>query len=357
MATGKPTEPMRLGVDAPGALPLPWLGAPLAQARAMQRSHALLLAGPAGVGHLEFAGLLAQAWLCEDREHQPCGRCGSCHLVRQRTHPDLMVVVPEAWRVQLNWLGDDEGKPDAKPSRDIRVEQVRQAIDWSHQTSGRGRGKALLLHPADALNMAAANALLKTLEEPPTGLRLLLTSTDPERLLPTIRSRCQRLRLQLPEPAAAAAWLNRQGLGADAPALLALAGGSPLEALAWRDEGITAAWLADLPLRVARGDAAPFSGRPLPRVIDLLLKLAHDLMAQAGGGVPRFFEASRWPAPVDLAAAVAWQHALLRAARHDEHPWNAALLIESLVTQATAMWPAAPAGPGPRQVASLHSAR
>ncbi len=352
---------MRLGVPEQGGLPLPWLATPLTQAQAMQRSHALLLAGPAGVGHLEFAGLLAQAWLCEapqrQPQHLPCGRCGSCHLVRQRTHPDLLVVVPEATRVQLNWLGDDEGKPDAKPSRDIRVEQVRQAIDWSHQTSGRGRGKALLLHPADALNMAAANALLKTLEEPPAGLRLLLTSTDVERLLPTIRSRCQRLRLDLPTADAAAAWLQQQGLADDAPALLALAGGSPLEALAWRDEGIDAAWLGELPQRVARGDAAPFGGRPLPRVIDLLLKLAHDLLAQAAGGTPRFFAASRWPAPVDIGAAVAWQRALLRAARHDEHPWNAALLIESLVTQATAMWPGPKAGAGSRQAASLHSAR
>ena len=358
MATARP-EAFRLGTDEAGRLPLPWLDSPMAQARALARAHALLLAGPAGAGHLELAGLLAQAHLCETPAEAPCGRCGSCHLVRQRAHPDLLAVVPEAWRVRLGWVGDDEAAPksDAKPSRDIRIEQVRQAIDWSHQTSGRGRGKVLLFHPADALNGPSANALLKTLEEPPAGLRLLLTSTDPERLLPTIRSRCQRVRLALPADEASLAWLATQQLaGTDAKAVLAAAGGSPLEALELAAEGIDAAWLAALPLRIAAGDASPLAGRPLPRAIDLLLKLTHDLQALAAGSTPRFFVDSRWPPAADMAALVAWQKELLRAARHDEHPWNAALLLESLVTQAAALWPATtPPGAG-RRTASLHSA-
>lgn len=358
MATGTPNETATLGVDEDGRLPLPWLAAPLAQARALRQAHALLLHGPAGVGHLEFAGLLAQAWLCEDPARAPCGRCGSCRLVRSRTHPDLLLVLPEAWRARLGWLSEESAgaKAEAKPSRDIKVEQVRQAIDWSHQTSGRGRGKALLLHPADALNGPSANALLKTLEEPAAGLRLLLTSTDPEHLLPTVRSRCQRLRLELPTPEEASRWLEAQGLG-DAAPLLALAGGSPLEALDWAHEGVDAAWLAELPLRLAAGDAAPLAGRPLPRVVDLLLKLSHDLQARAVGAAPRFFIASRWPPAAALPALAAWQRELLRVARHDEHPWNLPLLVQSLVTQATALWPAAspprPARGGP----SLNSAR
>ena len=359
MATASRPEAFRLGTDEPGRLPLPWLDTPMAQARALARAHALLLAGPAGAGHLELAGLLAQAHLCESPAQAPCGRCGSCHLVRQRAHPDLLAVVPEAVRLRLGWVGDDEATPksDAKPSRDIRIEQVRNAIDWSHQTSGRGRGKVLLFHPADALNGPSANALLKTLEEPPTGLRLLLTSTDPERLLPTIRSRCQRVRLALPADDVSLGWLAAQQLSADdARALLAAAGGSPLEALDLAGEGIDAAWLAALPQRIAGGDASILAGRPLPRAIDLMLKLTHDLQALAAGGTPRFFVSTRWPPTADMAALVAWQKELLRAARHDEHPWNAALLLESLVTQAAALWPATtPPGAG-RRTASLHSA-
>ncbi|WP_284620405.1 DNA polymerase III subunit delta' [Aquabacterium humicola] len=355
MATTNPrrNDPLLLGADEQGAWPLPWLVEPMKRAKALQKAHALLLVGQAGVGQLELAGLLAQAHLCEDPTPRgPCGRCAACHLVRRRAHPDLLAVVPEAWRVRLNWLSEDEGgsKSDAKPSKDIRIEQVRQAIDWSHQTSGRGRGKVLLLHPADALNGPSANALLKTLEEPAPGLKLLLTSTDAERLLPTIRSRCQRVQLAAPPSDQAVAWLQAQGV-ADAPLLLALAGGSPLEALDLAAEGFESRLLAELPMLVAAGEAAPFVGRPLPRVIDLLLKLAHDLQARAAGGAPRFFVASRWPAAPDIGRLVDWQKALLRAARHDEHPWNAALLIESLVTQAEALW--AETGTAP----ALHSAR
>lgn len=349
--------PESAGLPMAQRLPLPWLAQPLEQARALDRSHGLLLAGPAGAGHLELAGLLAQAWLCEQPAQAPCGRCASCHLVRQRSHPDLLVLVPEAWRVRLGWLGEDEARPDAKPSRELKVEQVRLAIDWSHKTSGRGRGKALLLHPADAMNAASANALLKTLEEPPAGLRLFLTCTDLEALLPTIRSRCQRLALALPDAASARDWLRRQGMTSP-EALLALAGGSPLEALAWAEEGVDADWLAELPRQLAAGQAVALQGRALPRVLELLLKLCHDLQLRSAGVPPRFYPAdARWPAPADAAALVAWQRTLLRTARHDEHPWNAALLIESLVTQATALWPRSAGGPVPRPPASVHSAR
>jgi len=339
---------MPVGADAQGGLPLPWLEPPLALADSLAKSHALLVHGPAGAGHLELALVIAQGVLCEGRAAasalRPCGRCASCHLVRGRSHPDLLLVLPEALRVQLGWLGDDEGKltkADAKPSRDLKVEQLRDAIAWTQQTNARGRGKVLLLHPADALNAVSANALLKTLEEPPGGLRIVLTSVDPERLLPTLRSRCQRLSLALPAPQLAVPWLAAQGLAAaDADALLAATGGSPLQALAWARDGINADWLNGLPARVAQGDGAQLSGRPLPLVIDLLLKLAHDAMARAAGGNARFFASAGWPADgAELAALVAWQQALLRAARHDDHPWNAGLLLESLVGQAAAAWP------------------
>ena len=363
------TPPLQVGLSPDGQLPLPWLGAPLVAAQALARAHALLIHGPAGAGHLEFSLLLAQAALCEHPDSpqtgRPCGRCASCHLVATRVHPDLLLVLPDALRVKLGWVGDDDSKllkADAKPSRDLRVEQVRQAIAWSQQTSGRGRCKVVVVHPADALNGPAANALLKTLEEPPGALRLLLTSADPERLLPTLRSCCQRLPLALPPVPQAEAWLRAQGL-AEPAALLALAGGSPLEALDWAREGLSPAVLAELPRRVARGDASPLVGRTIPRVVDLLLKLSHDAQVLAVGGAPRFFAAAHLPGGADLAALRAWQQALLRTARHDDHPWNAGLLIESLVTQALAVWPA-PARPGAPHPsarsgpgAPLHSAR
>ncbi len=366
-------QAMQVGIGPDGRLPLPWLDEVAQRAAALGKAHALLIHGPAGAGHLAFGLLLAQAVLCERPaaaplpDHLPCGHCKACHLVTTRIHPDLLILIPDLLRVQLDWVDDEDSKlakGDAKPSKDIRVEQVRLAIAWAQQTSGRGQGKVMLVHPADALNGAAANALLKTLEEPPGRLRLLLTSADPERLLPTVRSRCQRLRLDLPALTQATAWLREHGV-ADPDALLRAAGGSPLEALAWAAEGLTAAWLAELPGRVAAGDASTLAGRAIPRVIDLLLRLSHDVQVQAAGGTARFFDAAQLRPGADLQALRAWQAALLRAARHDEHPWNAGLLIESLVTQAAAVWPQgaarpsrpAEAGWAGRPGASLHSAR
>ncbi|WP_088280705.1 DNA polymerase III subunit delta' [Ideonella sp. A 288] len=340
MATN-PAAPT-LGVDEHGQLPLPWLGDALQRAKALTRAHALLAHGPAGSGHLEFAWLWAQHLLCEEPGQAPCGRCTGCHLVRVRAHPDLLVVLPAALRDSFGWEPDEVGaktRSDAKPSRDIRIAQVRHAIDWARQTPGRGRGKVLVLHPADALNGPAGNALLKTLEEPPASLRLMLTSVDPEQLLPTVRSRCQRLPLPLPPPDQAQAWLAAQGV-ADPACLLALAGGSPLEALALSGEGIDAAWVAALPRAMLAGDARALQGRPVPRVVELLSKLAHDAMASSVGGVPRFFPGSSVVPAADHAAWSAWQRALVRTSRHDGHPWHAPLLIESLVTQASTVWPA-----------------
>ena len=368
-----------LGVQPDGQLPLPWLAGGMAAARQLAGAHALLIHGPAGAGHFELAALLAQSLLCEAAPAgalaTACGRCASCHLVATHAHPDLRMVLPAALRVQRGWTDENDyiaPKGEAKPSRELRIDQVRAAIEWGQQTSGRGRGKVLLLHPADALNLSAANALLKTLEEPPGRMRLLLTSADPEHLLPTVRSRCQRLPIALPPADQARTWLLAQGL--EAPdALLALAGGSPLEALAWSQEGFAPAALAALPRRVAAGDAAVLAGRPIPRVVELLLKLSHDAQVQAAGGVPRFFAAASLPAGADPVALRAWQQALLRVARHDDHPWSAGLLVESLVSQAAAVWPRAPAygpaggsmggsaggsaGAAARAGASLHSAR
>ncbi|HYJ97762.1 MAG TPA: DNA polymerase III subunit delta', partial [Burkholderiaceae bacterium] len=198
-------EPRPVGVAEDGQLPLPWLRDALAQALQLKRSHALLLHAGVPTGQFELAMALAQAWLCEQPDRAPCGRCTSCRLTRQRTHPDLRVVVPEALRVEFGWLTEDDPllKGGTKPSREIKVDQVREAIEWSQRSAGSERGRALVLYPAQALNMAAANALLKTLEEPPGTLRIVMAGGDPERLLPTIRSRVQCLALQLPDAATA----------------------------------------------------------------------------------------------------------------------------------------------------------
>lgn len=328
-------------------LDLPWLAEPLRQLRDHPRSHALILHGGAGSGQWELARRTAQAWLCE-QPPGPCGHCPSCHLALARSHPDIKVLMPETMQLALQWWegGAEEGgdvgggSSKRKPSREIRIDAVRAAIDWAHTSSSRGRGKVLLFYPADAMNVTSANALLKTLEEPAPGTRLLLCVDDPERLLPTVRSRCQRVRLAPPDAATAAAWLADKGV-AGAAALLRAAGGEPLAALALPDDGLTAEAWARLPGLVARGDAGPLAGLPLPRVVRVLQQVCHDAMAVAAGGAPRFFEPGQVPAGASLAALAEWSHDLARVARHEDHPWNQPLRVEALIVQGRRAWQAA----------------
>lgn len=347
-------------VDAGGSLPLPWLAQPLATALATHRGHALLVHGAPGVGALPFALVLAQAWLCEDKSAagaRPCGRCGSCRLVQAHVHPDLLVLLPEVLRRAHDWpLADDRIEADdskRKPSRQIRVDEVRSLIDWATRTSARGSGKVAVLHPADVLNAQSANALLKTLEEPPAGTRLVLTSADPAQLLPTVRSRCQRLELRAPAAAEGAAWLAAQGVAQPA-VLLAACSGRPLDALALAQAGVdSAAWMA-LPAAVANGRAAALAGWPVPQAVDALQKLCHDAMARAGGGPALYFPSQQVPAGSEWRRLAAWSQELARISRHAEHPWQEALMIDALVIQGRhALAESTPASPARRGFAKL----
>jgi DNA polymerase-3 subunit delta' len=350
-------------VGEDGALPLPWLAEPLAQALNTHRGHALLVHGAPGVGALAFALVLAQAWLCEGRGTgpqalpRPCGRCGSCRLLQSHLHPDLTVLLPETLRREHGWpLPDDKTDGDdskRKPSRQIRIDEVRLLIERSTRTSARGQGKVGLLHPAEVLNLQSANALLKTLEEPAAGTRLLLTTADPSTLLPTVRSRCQLLRLPAPAADVAVQWLQSQGVAdaGEARVLLAASGGRPLDALALQQAGIDARTWAALPAAVAAGHAGALAGWPIPRAVDALQKLCHDALARATGGPAVYFPAAGVPSRAALPALLAWAADLRRVARHDEHPWSEALLTEALVSAAAVALAAPSQAGGPRSSA------
>ena len=329
---------------------LPWLTAPLATGLAA-RGHALLLHGPGGVGQYELGCALASTWLCEAAASsaQACGQCGSCHLMAAHAHPDFHLLLPAALREGLGWPAVDDGeegakagKTKAKPSKEIRIGEAQAAIDWSHLTSSRGRAKVLLIHPAQAMNLVAANALLKTIEEPARGLRIVLTAKDEEALLPTLRSRCQRVRLALPPAPQALAWLAAQGV-VRPEVLLAAGGGQPLDALAMLSDGVDSAAWERLPGAVRRGAAAGLSEWPLPRLIDAMQKLCHDLMCVRAGAAPRHFSSAllaplvqpdqpAWP------ALAGWARELTHAARFDAHPWHAGLRNEALLGQGARLW-------------------
>ena len=330
-------------VDVDGKLPLPWLAQALDEALHTQRGHALLVHGPQGIGQFELGLTLAQSWLCEagpaGQPRAACGRCASCHLVQARSHPDLLVLLPEALRESLGWDASDDGGDSeakaskAKPSKELKVEAIRGAVHFSQTTSARGRGKVVLLHPAERMNGISANTLLKTLEEPPGEARFILSSGSPDALLPTIRSRCQALALALPPADEATRWLASHQV-AQPDVLLAAAGGQPLQALEWSRDGVDAVTWLRLPRQLAAGEVGTLASWPLPRLLEALHKLCHDALSLSCGALPRYFAPASLPPAAPLSGLTRWACSLSAASRHGEHPWNQPVMVESLVQQA-----------------------
>jgi len=211
----------------------PWLQAALRQfgqqMSGERQPHAILLSGPVDLGKLQLAKEMSAALLClqpgfgnpaSDREFLACGQCRSCQLLTGGAHPDFryLTFIPKEKSEELRTV--------------IIVDQVRELISSMQLTNGLSPRKVALIYPAEAMNRNAANALLKTLEEPAGEVVLLLVSHDASRLPATIRSRCQVIHIRTPAPSEALDWLKKS-MGVDRPvAQLALqaAAGSPLRA-------------------------------------------------------------------------------------------------------------------------------
>ena len=319
----------------------PWIARQTRQLLA-QRGHAWLLQGPSGLGQYELALSLVSAWLCEQPSEQgACGQCPSCHAIEVRTHADLAVLMPETQMLALGWPLSEKAQSEIddkkrKPSKDIRVEAMRELVEFAQRTDARGRGKAVLVFPAERMNAIAANALLKTLEEPAGNVRFVLASEAAHQLLPTIRSRCQTHTLGWPSGDVALDWLRAQGLESEpAQALLRSAGGRPDEVLRQAGAGLSPAWWVELPRAMQRGDAAHLAELSPAQAIDALQKLCHDLVLQHSGAAPRFFMASQLPAcQAPVGVLTDWFKRLMQAARTAEHPFNAGLMLEALANDA-----------------------
>ena len=318
----------------------PWI-ADQSQALLAQRGHAWLLHGPSGLGQYSLALELVRAWLCDGPTPQgACGQCGSCHAIDVRTNADLCVLMPETVMLELGWPLSEKAQSDIdekkrKASKEIRVDAMRDAVEFSQRTSARGRGKAVLVYPAERMNQITANALLKTLEEPPGDVKFVLASEAAHQLLPTIRSRCIAHTMAWPEEAASLQWLQGQGMPAtEAPQLLRAAGGRPEDAAQFAQAGRSGKSWSLLPKAVACGDVGAVAGFSPAQVVDALQKMCHDLLAVQAGAQPRFFAATDLPEPAPGAALSAWWRELARTARTVEHPFNAGLMLEALVSQA-----------------------
>ena len=322
----------------------PWIAAQRSQLLA-QRGHAWLLQGPSGLGQYALGLSLVRAWLCEQPSAEgACGHCASCHAIDVRAHADLCVLMPEVQMLALGWPLPEKAQADIddkkrKPSKEIRVEAMRDAVEFCQRTSARGRGKAVLVYPAEQMNAITANALLKTLEEPPGDARFVLASEAAHLLLPTIRSRCLAHTMTWPTEAQATQWLHSEGLPeAEAAAALRAAGGRPGDALRMAaDAGKAAAW-AQLPRQLAKGDVAALAAFAPVDAVEALQKICHDLMALAGSAEPRYFSTADLPGkPLPMALLADWSRELVQAARTADHPFNAGLMMEALAARARAV--------------------
>lgn len=204
-------------MSPPTAADLPWLQPSLSTVRAsllgQRPPHSMLIAGPAGIGLTLLAEWLVALRQCEDRTAAPCGVCRSCRWLAAGQHPDHHRLVP------------------IEDSREIRIDQVREVMVELGKTSHRAAYKTALVDPAEQLNRQAANAFLKTLEEPSASTLLVLVSTQPSRIPATLRSRCFRLDVAAPSVSESLDWLVRRSGGSrnDWSELLGVAGNRPLD--------------------------------------------------------------------------------------------------------------------------------
>ncbi len=320
----------------------PWIVSQ-AQNLLAQRGHAWLLAGPSGLGQYDLAMTLVRAWLCDHPGPQgACCTCPSCHAIDVRTHADFFVLMPQTNMQALGWQLSDKPEEEKAPddtegkkqklSKEIKVESMREAVEFSQRTSARSRGKAVLVYPAERMNVYTANALLKTLEEPPGDVKFVLATDAAHLLLPTIRSRCLTHAMMWPDQSVALAWLESRGMTLQqAQVMLRAAGGRPQDALQF--SGLSAVW-PNLPRAVQNGDVSAFKDWTGAQIVDALHKLCHDLQALRCGALPRFFEQTDLPRAGSWKSLTGWGKTLAHIRRTVEHPYNAALMQEALISQA-----------------------
>ncbi len=315
------------------------------QGRRGQLPHSLLLVGQKGLGKFELARLFAASLLCEQPQTDalPCGRCLACNWYSQGNHPDFRLLQPDALSADVEV---EEGKK--KPSQQITIDQVRGLDDFLSIGTHRAGLRIVVVNPTEAMNRNTANALLKTLEEPAPGTLFLLVSSEPLRLLPTIRSRCQVVPVPLPSTQLSEKILAAEGLK-DAARWLALAGGSPGLALELAASG-QGAWLELMVKRLSAGRntdplgmAAEFDkvlkdskGKLLLKtIVEAFQKWLVDLNLAKNGMPTRYFlpQQATMTGLADMIPAVRLLHfyrQMITRRQEAEQPLNARLFLEGI---------------------------
>jgi DNA polymerase-3 subunit delta' len=320
---------------------LPWHASAFEQLLAGRAGlgHALLVHGPRGIGKLAFTEALALALLCEGAAglQGACGSCPACGWFAAGNHPDFRRVEPQKEEAAPD--ASAEQQTEKRGSTEITVGQVRALADFINASSHRGGAKVILIHPAEALNLSAANALLKSLEEPPADTIFLLVAHRPAYLPATVRSRCRQVCLGRPDAEGAAAWLKAEGI-TDPVLALAHTGNAPLlarelaQADYWHRRSDFLTRLAD-PDFDALATAEHVRDFEVEEIVAWLQKWTHDILLQHHAGSVRYNPDFAAPlaslaSRVNALTLSRYHREIVRFQRVVEHPLNARLLFEKL---------------------------
>ena len=323
------------------------------QAMGSRLPHAILLYGPLGIGKSVFAEHLAQSLLCEAamENGHACGSCASCNWFLQYSHPDYRRVRPglldEEDAADNAEEGADTEKKSAKasktPSKEIVIDQVRALSQFMNVSTHRSGRRVVVLYPAEALNTAAANAILKSLEEPNPNTVFILMTHKIDKLLPTILSRCHKLALPMPTQEQGIAWLKEQKLK-DPEVWLAQQGGAPLLALevAQSDD---AKELEEFLQVVARPDidtslklADKMQKMEMVRSISWMQRWLYDIFSLKQSGKVRYYpkyqaELGRLAARSDNVKLLAMIDNVKQRQQIANHPLSAKLFLEDMLLE------------------------
>lgn len=314
------------------------------------RCHALLLKGQQGIGKFEFARHLAKSMLCANPTdaRKACDACQSCGWFEHDGHPNYYQILPEA----LSGTGNEtvenvevESKPSnvknkKKASQQISVDQIRKLTDFVYMSGHQNGYKIILIYPSEMMNHAAANALLKKLEEPPEQVLFILVTHHPQHLLPTILSRCQQITMPVPDVDTSMDWLKQQAVN-DPQACLTAAGLAPLAALQFSESELfvpheqfvqqisTPSQLNPIAL------ANTMQQLDLSTVVSWLQKWCYDLVSYQMSGKIRYYRYQQIAIKslaehIDIQACIAYSRALYKHQQLSHHPLNARLFLEEV---------------------------
>lgn len=333
----------------------PWFSS-LFQQLHSHAAHALLLRSPPGWGIDQLALSWSKRQLCEqsDRlspEQDGCQSCSSCHMFEVKTHPDFFPLLTEDYALTHDWpmesLSQDQEKK--KASRNIKISQVRALIEFAHISTSRQGLKIIWIHQAEYLTTEAANALLKTLEEPASHVRLILTSEYADSLMATLKSRCQHLFFRPDvheEPLLA--WLAEQAhltlktkrSSSDIAAAWHAGAHQPFKALQWlAHESFNAASWHQIPQQLTTGLVPFLNECQALDQLQILMMCLSDWQRHLHHTAPFFFNAEDFQAHVkpDVNDLAQWAHALLQEMKTIDHPFQPALSLSAWLAKTQAV--------------------